>query len=84
MAKRKLILKKETEVKHLLEAIQKQYQQYECNTIDGLKIELETGWIHLRSSNTEPVLRIYTENTSAEKANAIADTIIEKVNAYTG
>ena len=49
------------------------------NTIDGVKIDFDDEWIHLRKSNTEPIIRIYTESTSQEKAEALADSVIEKI-----
>jgi phosphomannomutase len=46
------------------------------NTEDGLKIEFDKEWVHLRTSNTEPIIRIYTESTSENTANAIAKKIM--------
>lgn len=46
-----------------------------------MKIEMEDGWVHLRSSNTEPIIRIYTEAPSSEKAVELANEVIEKISA---
>ena len=48
-------------------------------TIDGVKIDFPDGWVHLRTSNTEPILRVYAESTSMEKANKYARDVIELV-----
>ena len=48
----------------LFEKLQERYNKHNLNLEDGLKIDLEDGWIHLRKSNTEPIVRIYTEGTS--------------------
>lgn len=64
MSKNKIELESGINPDHLLEKLAQKYSQEQLNQIDGLKIDLEDGWIHLRRSNTEPVLRIYTESTS--------------------
>jgi phosphomannomutase len=51
----------------------------EVNTIDGVKIDFPTEWAHLRKSNTEPIIRIYTESTSQEGADKLAINIIEEI-----
>ena len=50
------------------------------NTIDGVKIDFEEGWVHLRKSNTEPIIRVYSEAHSAEVAERLAKEIIAMVN----
>jgi phosphomannomutase len=59
------------------------YASEELNTIDGLKIDFETNWVHLRKSNTEPIIRIYTEASSQEKADALADRFIDEIEEIT-
>jgi phosphomannomutase len=49
------------------------------NDIDGLKIDFENEWVHLRSSNTEPIMRIYTEARTQEAADQLADKIIAQI-----
>lgn len=59
-----------------LESVKKKYENEEINTIDGVKIVLKDAWIHLRKSNTEPIVRIYTEASSQQKADDLAHTVI--------
>ncbi|TNE73905.1 phosphoglucosamine mutase [bacterium] len=59
-----------------LEQVKKAYAQYEINLVDGVKIVMPDGWIHLRKSNTEPIIRIYTEADSQEKANKLAQHVM--------
>jgi phosphomannomutase len=51
----------------------------EVNTIDGVKIDFENEWIHLRKSNTEPIIRIYTEAKSQQAADALAERFIDEI-----
>lgn len=55
------------------------YKDYDPDTTDGVKIDFENGWVHLRKSNTEPIIRVYSEGTSPEKANELAESVVEKV-----
>lgn len=82
MAKKKIDLSPGTDVKQLLVKTQELYSQFEINTVDGVKIETEKGWVHLRSSNTEPVIRIYTEAASTEQADQLAMQVIESISAF--
>lgn len=63
----------------LLEKAELAYQDYDPNTTDGVKIDFEDGWVHLRKSNTEPIIRVYSEGTSPEKARELAEQVIEKI-----
>ena len=56
----------------VLAHLAEQYRDAELSTIDGVKIDLDEGWVHLRKSNTEPILRIYAEAKSTEAADALA------------
>jgi phosphomannomutase len=56
----------------LLSALAKQYKTEEQSTLDGLKIDFEDSWVHMRPSNTEPILRVYTESPTEEDAKALA------------
>jgi phosphomannomutase len=64
----------------ILSKIQEKYINNKINTIDGVKIDFDEGWVHLRKSNTEPIIRIYTESLSKEKADSLAITFIEEIN----
>jgi phosphomannomutase len=57
----------------------KNYQHEEVNTIDGVKIDFANEWVHLRKSNTEPIVRIYTESTSQEQADVLAKRFIKEI-----
>jgi phosphomannomutase len=80
IVKKKLDLPAGVDVGGLLEKLDKQYSGYKgcsLNRVDGLKIEFTEGnWIHMRKSNTEPIIRVYAESTS----EVIADNLIEKIN----
>ncbi|WP_313581119.1 phosphoglucosamine mutase [Chishuiella sp.] len=79
MAKKKIELTPDIDVDNLLVKIQELYKNKQINTVDGVKIDFESEWVHLRKSNTEPIIRIYTESTSEEKANELADKMIESI-----
>ncbi len=79
MAKKKIQLTPEIDVDALLIAIKGIYKQYEINDIDGVKIDFPQGWVHLRKSNTEPIIRIYSEAGTEEQAHKFADAIIEEI-----
>lgn len=80
ISKNKIQLTPEIDVDYLLEKLEEKYKNEDINTIDGLKIDLAEGWIHLRKSNTEPIIRIYTESTSEVIAENLANKIKADVN----
>ena len=80
ISKNKIQLTPDIDLNNLLDKLQDRYRQEELNTIDGLKIEFENDWIHLRKSNTEPIIRIYSESTSSVIANNLADKIKADIN----
>lgn len=75
ISKNKIQLTPEIDVDALLVKLQEKYQHLPHTTIDGLKVEFDTDWIHLRKSNTEPIIRIYAESTSEVMANNLAEKI---------
>ncbi|MDD4374176.1 MAG: phosphoglucosamine mutase [Bacteroidales bacterium] len=77
MSKNKIQLDAKTDVDTLLKMLAGHYSDEEISTIDGLKIDFEHGWVHLRKSNTEPIIRIYSEAETAEQADALAHRMIE-------
>tara|TARA_R110002049_G_scaffold993_2_gene7091 strand:+ start:26182 stop:27036 length:855 start_codon:yes stop_codon:yes gene_type:complete len=80
MSKNKIELTPSINVDIILGKMATIYQKEEVNTIDdGVKIDFETEWAHLRKSNTEPIIRIYTESSSQEKADNLAERIIEAI-----
>ena len=79
MAKKKIELTPEINVDELLIKVQELYKDEQINTVDGVKIDFANEWVHLRKSNTEPIIRIYTESTTEENANLLADKMIESI-----
>jgi len=75
MSKNKIELTKDLDLDRIFEKLQDKYSKQPQNTVDGLKIEFDKDWIHLRRSNTEPIIRIYTESTSEGMANNLATKI---------
>ncbi len=76
ISKNKIILTPEMDIDALLIELKKRYKKQPQNTIDGLKIEFENQWVHLRKSNTEPIIRIYSEGSSETVAENLAKKII--------
>ncbi len=79
IAKKKMELTPEIDVDLILKNIAEKYNNYDVNTIDGVKINFENEWVHLRKSNTEPIIRIYAESDSMTKAEHLANVIIEDI-----
>ena len=79
MGKKKIELTPEINVDEVLEKIKVKYQNEEISTIDGVKIDFEKTWVHLRKSNTEPIIRIYTEAESQKEADELADRFIKEI-----
>ncbi|WP_416448323.1 phosphoglucosamine mutase [Leeuwenhoekiella sp. A2] len=80
MSKKKIELTPELDVDQILETVAKKYSNEEVSTVDGVKIDFEHHWIHLRKSNTEPIIRIYTEAPTQEEADTVADNMIKEIN----
>lgn len=79
MVKDKIQLTPEIDVDAILERIKVAYSNEEINDIDGVKIDFENNWVHLRKSNTEPIIRVYAEAATQEEAQRAADKIKEQV-----
>ena len=79
MSKNKIKLTPQIDVDKILEDMAAKYANEDINTIDGVKIDFEKEWVHLRKSNTEPIIRIYTESDSQDNADALAERIIEEI-----
>ena len=75
IAKTKLELKPEMDVDAILKAVEKHYQGEQMTTIDGVKIDFADGWVHLRKSNTEPIIRIYSEAHSMQEAERLGEDV---------
>ena len=76
MSKKKIDLDPNIDVDGLLEAIENKYANEPLTTVDGVKIDFADSWVHLRKSNTEPIIRIYTEAPSQQQADKLADRFI--------
>jgi phosphomannomutase len=80
MAKNKIELTPNINVGELIDKMYAKYKDIEqCNTVDGLKIDFADSWVHLRKSNTEPIIRIYSEAQTVEKAESIAARFVEEL-----
>jgi len=79
ISKNKIQLTPEIDVDAILSVLEKKYKNEQITTIDGLKIDFEEGWVHLRKSNTEPIIRIYAESEGEAKANAFAEKMINEI-----
>ncbi len=81
ISKNKIELTPAIDVDAVLEKMAAKYAHEEVDTTDGVKIYIAQEWVHLRKSNTEPIIRIYSESSSEEAANALAERIIEEIKA---
>jgi phosphomannomutase len=82
ISKNKVELENGIDVKAIFEKIRKKYKNQPVNTEDGLKIEFDSDWVHLRTSNTEPIIRIYAESDFETKANNIALQIMRDIKEF--
>lgn len=76
ISKNKIELTADIDVDYVLEEVKKKYKKQPINTVDGVKIEFDAEWVHLRKSNTEPIIRIYAESDLQVKADTLARKII--------
>jgi phosphomannomutase len=81
ISKNKLALTPDLDVDAILDAVKAKYASYPINTEDGVKIDMEKEWVHLRKSNTEPIIRIYSESDTKENADALAKKMMEDIKA---
>lgn len=84
MSKNKIQLTPTLDVDAILEQMAAKYQNEEVNTIDGVKVDFTDEWLHLRKSNTEPIIRIYTESGSQQAADALAFRAIDEIKEIAG
>ncbi len=81
MAKNKIELEPGMDVDALLKQVQERYASEDISTIDGVKIDFSDEWVHLRKSNTEPIIRVYTEAKSQEKATELGERFVNELKA---
>jgi phosphomannomutase len=79
ISKNKLELSPEMDVDGLLLRVKEKYSEYEINDVDGVKVDFEHGWVHLRKSNTEPIIRVYSESDTEKNANRMAGDMISAI-----
>ena len=79
ISKNKISLEKETDMKEIFRKVSEKYKGHPINTEDGLKIEIGNDWVHLRTSNTEPIIRIYSEGNTEAVANELAGKIMKDI-----
>jgi phosphomannomutase len=84
ISKNKIELSEGMDVDSILNKVQSMYPDAEVNTIDGVKFDFPDGWVHLRKSNTEPIVRVIAEHTNREKADALAEAVIKTVRDVAG
>jgi len=82
ISKNKIELEKNIDVKSIFQKIKEKYQKNPVNTEDGLKIEFDNDWVHLRTSNTEPIIRIYAESDFESKADNIASRLMQDIKEF--
>ena len=83
ISKNKIELTPDIDVDAILASMKDKYKDKPVSTVDGVKIEFDKEWVHLRKSNTEPIIRIYSESESENKANDLAKMIIDDIKAVT-
>jgi phosphomannomutase len=79
MAKEKIELSPSINPDQILKILKQKYAQERCTTIDGLKIDFKDSWVHMRKSNTEPIIRIYTEAKTEAIARRLAEQFIKEI-----
>ncbi len=82
ISKNKISLTPELDIDTLLKKVELKYKDQPTNTIDGLKIEFDNEWVHLRKSNTEPIIRIYSESQTETTANNLANKIMNDIREF--
>jgi phosphomannomutase len=79
ISKNKIELTDSTDMQFIISELANKYSKEKINLIDGLKIDFDEGWVHLRKSNTEPIVRIYSESISKQKADKLASVFVEEI-----
>ncbi len=84
MSKNKIQLTPGLDVDGILLAMAEKYKNEDVSTIDGVKIDFASEWVHLRKSNTEPIIRVYTESKSQDKADTLAQNVMKEIAGIAG
>lgn len=80
ISKNRIDLTPDTDIDAILARVKDIYKEERVNDIDGVKIDFAEGWVHLRKSNTEPIIRVYSEAATMDKANALAQQVMNIIN----
>lgn len=80
ISKNRIDLTPDTDIDAILARVKDIYKEERVNDIDGVKIDFAEGWVHLRKSNTEPIIRVYSEAATMDKANALAQQVMDIIN----
>lgn len=84
ISKNKMELEPDTDLKSIFEKIKSKYRSHPINEEDGIKIEFDSDWVHLRASNTEPIIRIYAESNFASTADNMALRMMQDIREFVG
>jgi phosphomannomutase len=84
MSKNKIELTPQIDVDAVMKTIADKYKTQNISTIDGVKIDFPTEWVHLRKSNTEPIIRIYTEAPTQNEADVLAERFVSELKQIAG
>ena len=84
ITKNRIDLTPEMDVDAILKQVEDTYKGEQVTNIDGVKVDFADGWVHLRKSNTEPIIRVYAEAETEETANAMAKKVIDQVYTIAG
>lgn len=83
ISKNKIQLEASMDVDAILEAVKQRFADQEISTVDGVKIDFEREWVHLRKSNTEPIIRIYSESRDMKRAEDLAQVVMDEIKKLT-
>lgn len=84
MSKNKIELTPDLDVDHILKQVEEKFADEKITTVDGVKIDFPENWVHLRKSNTEPIIRIYTEAKSQQEADDLAQKMMKEIKEIAG
>ena len=83
ISKNKIELKEGINPDQVLSKLKEHFAKEQTNTTDGLRVDFDGEWVHMRKSNTEPIIRIYSESSTLQRANALAQEVIDLINKFT-
>jgi phosphomannomutase len=79
-SKNKIEIKSGVDVDRLIQSVKQKYEDFPVNDRDGIRIDFDHEWVHLRKSNTEPIIRVISESTTPQRADALATKMINEIN----